>query len=66
MFNKIYDSGGEPGSFCDMEDIEDTKDFYEYKLITVDDVYILLPFPKFSRISVDLFICLVFSSGHRV
>ena len=27
-----------------------------YKLITVDDVCILLPFPKFSRISVDLFI----------
>ena len=32
MFNKIYDSGGEPGSFCDMEDLEDTQDFYEYAL----------------------------------
>ena len=30
--NKFYDSYGEPGTFCDMEDIEDTQDFYEYSL----------------------------------
>ena len=30
--NKFYDSYGEPGTFCGMEDIEDTQDFYEYAL----------------------------------
>ena len=28
--NKIYDSDGEPGPFCDMEDPEDTQYFYKY------------------------------------
>ena len=30
--NKVYDSDGEPGPLCDMEDLEDTQDFYEYAL----------------------------------
>ena len=34
-FNKVYDSNGEPGPFCDMEDIEDTQDFDEYALSDV-------------------------------
>ena len=31
-FNKVYDSEGEPGFFCDMKDLEDTQDFDEYLL----------------------------------
>ena len=31
-FNKVYDSDGEPGLFCDMEDLEDTQYFDEYAL----------------------------------
>ena len=31
-FNKVYDSDGEPGPFCYMEDLEDTQYFYEYNL----------------------------------
>ena len=31
-FNKVYDSDGGPGSFCDMEDLEDTQYFDEYDL----------------------------------
>ena len=34
-FNKVYDSDGEPGPFCDMEDLEDTQDFDEYNLPNV-------------------------------
>ena len=30
--NKVYDSDGEPGPFCDMEDLQGTQDFYEYAL----------------------------------
>ena len=30
--NNVYDSDGEPGTFCDMEDLEDTQYFYEYAL----------------------------------
>ena len=31
-FNKVYDSDGEPGPFCGMEDLEDTQDFDKYAL----------------------------------
>ena len=31
-FNKVYVSDGEPGTFCDMEYIEDTHDFDECAL----------------------------------
>ena len=31
-FNKVYDSGGEPGPLCDMEDLEYNKYFDEYAL----------------------------------
>ena len=31
-FNKVYDSYGETGPLCDMEDIEYTQDFDEYAL----------------------------------
>ena len=31
-FNKVYDSDGEPGPFCDMEYLEDNKYFVEYAL----------------------------------
>ena len=31
-FNKIYNGDGEPGTFCDMEDIADTQYFDEYAL----------------------------------
>ena len=31
----VYNSDGEPGTFCDMEDLEDTQDFYEYALTGV-------------------------------
>ena len=31
-FNRVYDSDGESGPFCDMEDPEATQDFYEYAL----------------------------------
>ena len=34
-FNKVYGSDGEPGSFCDMEDHEDTKYFHDYTLPNV-------------------------------
>ena len=30
--NKVYDSDGEPGPFFDLEDLEDTQDFYDYVL----------------------------------
>ena len=30
--NKVYDSDWESGTFCDMEDLEDNQDFYEYAL----------------------------------
>ena len=32
MFNKVYSSDGEPGPFCDMEDLENTQDFDDYVL----------------------------------
>ena len=31
-FNKFYDSDGDSGPFCDMEDLEDTQDFDKYAL----------------------------------
>ena len=31
-FNKVYNSDGETGPLCDMKDLEDTQDFYEYAL----------------------------------
>ena len=31
-FNKVYDSDGELGPLCDMEDLEDTQDLDEYNL----------------------------------
>ena len=31
-FNKVYDSDGGPGPFCDMEDLEDTQYFDDYAL----------------------------------
>ena len=31
-FNKVYNSDGEPGPWCDMKDLENTQDFYEYAL----------------------------------
>ena len=31
-FNIVYNSDGEPGPFCDMEDLEDTQYFDEYAL----------------------------------
>ena len=34
-FNKFYNSDGEPGTFYDMEDPEDTQDFEEYALSDV-------------------------------
>ena len=33
--NKVYDSDGEPGLFCDMEDLEDTQDIDKYALFDV-------------------------------
>ena len=38
-FNKFYNSDGEPGYFCDMEDLEDTQYFDEYDL---PDVFSLM------------------------
>ena len=35
MFNKVYNSDGEPGPFCYMGDIEDTQDIDEYELFDV-------------------------------
>ena len=32
MLNKFYNSDGEPGHFCDMENIEDTQYFDDYAL----------------------------------
>ena len=35
VFNKVYDSYGGPGPFCDMEYIEDTQYFDAYTLLDV-------------------------------
>ena len=35
FLNKVYNSDGEPGPFCYMEDLEDTQDFDEYALFYV-------------------------------